>query len=219
MPSWGNGDNNGAGRQWDNDMIDSGDPQPHNLEVQGLTTCNGGVNAVGGLVSRRDDANTLHIAVEAGGNQLKIAWNEEAGPVIIGNPLDPANRVEVHPPLRLGVAEGVMNPFPGFIDANGLPAVGLPLNIGTRDTTSEVVMGSLLVPNAAVTLNVRLRLQGNAVILNNANDINDPDAFGMRYEQNGPGGIPAGLMIAGGNVVGWWDAEGVHVQPPAPPAP
>jgi len=116
-------------------------PLGETLSVGGLVTAltnltvNGRVMAAGGLVLRRDPDAILHVAVEDPGTDLRVGENEETGSVIIGNPRDPDNLVEVHPPLVVGTQDNA-----GNIDANGaVGGLGQPLHIGTGNTTRNVV--------------------------------------------------------------------------------
>ena len=189
------------------------------LAVTGLTTCNGNlvvpgmVTVADNLVLESEIANQYRIDVRDVGpaGELFIANNEEAGNLHLGKPdgaFPDANVIIQSPRLRVGNENQA-----GHIDANGIPLVGQPLNIGTNDTTSMIEIGTALVPNQEVSFNVPTRMNNNAISLDAAG------ALQIIANAQGHGWGASADFVVAGNVVGWFDVAGIHVQPAAIPAP
>jgi len=265
MPSWANQ----LGQQFPDDMIDPGNP-PHQLQVLGQTTLNGGlqVGAAGNLMTLNSDANSSRIEAPLNDGILMLNADAplETGDVIISHPDNPGvsepNVLVRSPRLRIGSENQA-----GNIDADGqdVPLMGQTLNIGTQQRTRNVVIGrtDAADPNANVKVDSQLLLgnqpgQGGRIDAeldgaaarnlevggqNSTADVNlgragqtvrlsaplnangnavSLDAAGiLQVVSNAAGhgwGASADFVVAG-NVVGWFDAAGIHVQPPAPPAP
>lgn len=163
MPSWANQ----QGQQFPDDMIDPGNP-PHQLQVLGQTTLNGGlqVGAPGNLMTLNSDANGSRMESPAGNATLSLNadFPLETGDVIISHPdnvgVSTPTVIVQSPRLRIGNQWG--GGQAGNIDANG-PELGpgLTLNIGTQQGTQNVVIGRPAPgPNAHVTVNSQLLIGG-----------------------------------------------------------
>lgn len=183
----------------------------------------------GGRIEAGFDFNNLPLQTV-----LRLNTNLDNGDVIISHPDRPdhpqASVIVQSPRLQIGSqAEGIQPEQPGHIDANGIPLIGQPLRIGTRDTTNFIEFGqagqqislfasTFKIGAQSTDFQGQMRMFNFAIIMNAAPNINDANAHGLRFMDPGPEGIPAIAFVHSGQVRGWSDFNGFH-NPPPPPAP
>lgn len=135
------------------------------------------------------------------GQALMIGTRDTTKRIQIGNTLIDGFLVLLVGPVQVGGAAGNA----GRIDAQLDGAATRNLAIGSQDSTADVTLGR---QGQTVNLNTQLNANGNAILLDAAGDLR------IVANAQGHGWGASGDFVVAGNVVGWFDAAGIHIQPP-----
>ena len=148
------------------------------------------------------------------GQVLNIGTQQRTRNVVIGriDPADPEAHVTVNSALLVGNDMGQG----GRIDAALDGGAARNLEIGHQNTTADVHVGRA---GQTIDMFTQTRMNSNAIVMNDAANIVAPTACGIVFNEVGHGFGRSLDFVINSQVVGWADAQGIHVQPQPVPAP
>ena len=148
--------------------------------------------------------------IDAGGDpaaqNLQIGSGNSTADVQIGR--NNQNTIVRSNILKVGPANN-----PGGIDSGGTQAAPQHLKIGVNNVTEDVIIGR---DTRTVVVQTQVRMNENAIIMNNGTAIDNVNACGIVLNPAGHAGIPAPTFdfVVWGLVVACIDANGAYHQNP-----